>query len=84
MTDLEFEILDELYFLIPYSELKENVNMDDEALKRGLKTLVLKDWVRSYHDQDRLVEIESMNFDEDYQKFYYLASKKGLFAHNST
>lgn len=83
MSDLEFDILDELYFLITYDTLKERLTLDENDLKEGLAKLVNKEWVRCYHDVDKQVDPEAVNFDKEYQQYYYLATKKGLFAHNS-
>ena len=83
MTDEEFDIIDELYFVTPYSELKEETGFSDEQLRSNLVDLVNKGWVRVYKSVDEESEVQQMDSQSTYQSFYYLASKKGLFEHNA-
>ena len=48
MSDLEFEVLDELYFVQPYSQLRNTLNWDDSMLRSTLESLLHKDWIRCY------------------------------------
>lgn len=83
MTDREFELMDELYFVQSFQELQEECDMDEQELKQLLKGLVSKGWVRwmtSRSDENP----ESQVFHESLlQEYYYLATKAGLLAHNS-
>lgn len=83
MSDLEFDILDELYFLIHFDELKKSLSLSDEDLKPILAKMVRKNWLRCYEEPD--VELDAANIDMEinYRKYYYLASKEGLKAHTS-
>ena len=83
MTDEEFDIIDELYFVTAYADLKEATDMSDAELKENLVKMAKKGWVRVYKSVDEESELDKLDFDNDYQSFYYLASKKGLFEHNS-
>ena len=83
MSENEFEILDELYFIITYDTLKERVTIDEKSLVAGLKNLVNRNFVRCYHDANTLVEPEELDFDHHFSEYYYLASKQGLIAHNT-
>ncbi len=83
MTDEEFDIIDELYFVTAYRTLQEATEMADEVLKSNLINLVEQGWVRIYESVDEQSEIDQIDINKDYQSYFYLASKKGLFEHNS-
>jgi hypothetical protein len=83
MTDLEFDILDELYFIQPFQELRKNVRMEEKELLVGLRGLLSKGWLRCFTAPDEEVHFEENTFNKDYHQYYYLASKEGLLAHNS-
>ncbi len=83
MTDIEFQILDELYFLQPYTYLAKTLGLTDSELSAGILALLQKGWVRSYVSPTEEVDFHHIDFKNNYWSFYYLASKKGLLAHNS-
>lgn len=83
MTDREYEILDELYFAISFEELIKKVELEEEILKKELLEFVKKDWVKCMVQMTD-EEISDMNLIEaKYKEYNFLATKKGLFAHNS-
>lgn len=83
MTDEEFDVLDELYFLQPFNYLLEELELSEEVLKETLKLLLTKKWIRCYKDtSDEIFKTEDLDFEHQYQKYHYLASKEGLLAHN--
>ncbi|MBB6458984.1 helix-turn-helix domain-containing protein [Flammeovirga kamogawensis] len=83
MTEIQYKILDELYFVTSFSSLKEEVNIDTATLGIELKTLIQKEWVRCFSSPSDEIEIAIKDFDTNFTSYHYLASKKGLFAHNS-
>ncbi|MEO9485012.1 MAG: hypothetical protein ABJG47_16250 [Ekhidna sp.] len=83
MTDEEFEIIDELYFVTTYSDLKATTDLTDDQLKDNLIQMAQRGWVRVYKSVDEESELEQLDMENDFQSYYYLASKKGLFEHNS-
>ena len=83
MTDIEFDIIDELYFLQPYEYLIRALKLKDGTLKDALYDLVSKGWVRCYSSPTEEVFFEKSSFEKDYWNYHYLASKEGLLAHNS-
>lgn len=83
MTDEEFDIIDELYFVTAYRTLQEATELADDVLKTNLTNLVKQGWVRIYKTMDEQSEIDQLDFNKDYKSYFYLASKKGLFEHNS-
>jgi len=81
MEDVAFEVLDELYFVTPYAELKNALGFEDITLKNALIELVKKDWVLVFKNMED--EIQSFDLENNFKTYCYLASKKGLLAHNS-
>lgn len=83
MTDTEFEILDTLYFLISFEELRIELGFTEEVLKEELIQLIKKCWVK-YMEKITDREIDDLKeFEFHYKNYNYLATKEGLFAHNS-
>ncbi|NLR90422.1 hypothetical protein [Flammeovirga agarivorans] len=83
MTEEEYLVLDELYFVTSFDNLKQETNLSEESLKLTLKTTIEKGWVRCFNSPEEEIEITMDDFEEHYTSFFYLASKKGLFAHNA-
>ena len=83
MTETEFDVLDELYFLQSYNYLRTTLNIGDEILKDTLQKLTVKGWVKCYSSPTEELEFDSSTFENNYRNYYYLASKAGLLAHNS-
>lgn len=83
MNDKEFEVIDELYFVTSYEQLKANLEMNDDGLKATLSDIVRKGWVRIYKDKAATDPIESDQFPDSLKGYYFLASKEGLLLHNS-
>lgn len=83
MTDKEYDILDELYFVTPFSLLADETGLDKSVLKSNLNNLVNKGFVRVYVSMDEEANEADLDMEKNFNKYYYLASKKGLFEHNS-
>ena len=83
MTDLQFEILDELYFVISFDEVKDKLNLDESIFLEELQKLVEKEWVKCFINNSELSSEEVSKNLLDYKLYQFLSSKKGLFAHNS-
>ncbi|MFL5729373.1 MAG: transporter [Cytophagaceae bacterium] len=83
MTDLEFEIMDELYFIMPFEGLMKHLSMPETDLLHALQNLIEKGWVKCLEKEtDRELEVPP-DFKAEYKKYNYLATKAGLLAHNS-
>lgn len=80
MDEAEFDLLDELYFVVHYDELKQNVDLSDEDIQKTLVSLSSKGWIRIYENSDK--ELDDFDLISNFKSYYYLASKKGLMAHN--
>lgn len=82
MSDEEFDVLDELYFVQPFSYLKEELSMEDDELKNVLGSLLKKGYIKCLFNMNDEVFEDQLNFDSEFKNYHYLASKKGLLAHN--
>ena len=82
MTDEEFEVLDELYFVTHYKELQLSLDLDAESLKSLIISLWNKGWLRCYQGVDNELDRDTVDFENQFNKYHYLASKEGLMAHN--
>ena len=83
MTDEEFDIIDELYFVTSYQNLKDGSELSDNVLQSNLISLVEQGLIRVYKNVDEASEVEEVNLKDHFKNYFYLASKKGLFEHNS-
>lgn len=82
MTNEEFDLLDELYFVQPYDFLKEELEWADEEIFETLKSLQEKGWIKCFKAMDEEVFEGELDLKNNYRSYFYLASKKGLMAHN--
>ena len=59
MTDLEFDVLDELYFVTPYKDLVSNLDLSEKEVLQTLKQLNEKKWVKCFiNESDELLPDE--------------------------
>ena len=84
MNEIEFQILDELYFVTSFKELKDTTMLSTDLLRVELISLLKKEWVKLY-ESDRVTEIDYVTekFQSNFNSYCYLATKEGLFKHNS-
>jgi hypothetical protein len=80
MTNLEFDILDELYFVISFDELVQKSELKEDDLIVGLKSLYDKRWIKILKTHDE--EVFNVDLTVNYHNYFYLATKQGLLAHN--
>ncbi len=83
MNDIQFEILDELYFVISFKDLLSSLEMDEETLLQNLKEMVKKEWIKCFEKETEIATSDIDYSDKKFRSYLFLASKKGLFAHNS-
>ena len=83
MTDREFEIMDELYFVQTFDDLLKSTRLSEFELKEGLNQLIDKGWAKCLNSLTVEVAAEVTDFENKYKNYYYLATKAGLLAHNS-
>jgi len=82
MTDIEFDLLDQLYFVQTFEELLKELQLTDAELKTLLISVIQKGWVKVMNKQTD-EEIVDDTWITNCSSFFYLATKKGLFAHNT-
>lgn len=83
MTDSEFDVLDELYFVISFKELLQYVSMTEWELKEVLHCMLQKKWIKCLSSPDYELSGNELDFENYYNTYYYLATKAGLLAHNT-
>lgn len=82
MTDLEFDVLDELYFVQPYNAILQATGLHEDELTSTLSELIAKGWVKCFADQQANQPIDRGNLVGDWKSYFYLATKEGLLVHN--
>ena len=84
MTDPEFDILDELYFVTSFADLRQKTGLSVADLQQHLRVLLERGLVRSYWpDPDTELAYEESSFGALSQDCLFLASKDGLLQHNT-
>ncbi len=83
MTDIEYDVIDELYFVQPYSHLKDELDLEDNILLEVLEKLLFRGFVKCFRNQDDELPMEEVDLKSNFRHYYYLATKKGLMAHNA-
>jgi len=82
MTDAEFEIMDELYFIKSYSDLERVFAKENFRLEGELWMLILKGWVKVIDGSDQEIGIEQEQYLDQKYNLRFNATKQGLMAHN--
>ncbi len=82
MTDSEFDLMDELYFVQPFEYLRETLKWEDEFILQTLQSLYSQGYIKCLEmpDEERFDEVDVFR---EGKKLFFLATKKGLIAHNS-
>lgn len=83
MTDDEFDVLDELYFVTSFEQLKGATELAPGQLIQILESIYHKGWVKIMKTVDEEVPHDQLDLPNMADKYYFLATKDGLLAHNS-
>jgi len=84
MNNNEFDILDELYFVTAYPDLRSTLSLTDSELCAALQALIKKGYVKIFYpDPDTELEYDEASFGTRCQEYSFLATKAGLIVHNS-
>lgn len=85
LTGLELDILNALYFVEPFEHILEEVEAPANQVRDSLRFLLdNKLVVAMEYDQERRDFKRTFFYDtDDLHAYHYLATKEGLFAHNS-
>lgn len=82
MNDEEFDLMDELYFVQPYSYLLETLDWEEELLLTTLQRLFSQGYIKCLDDPDK-ERFGTVDVMKEGTGLYFLATKKGLMAHNT-
>lgn len=84
LTDLQFAILDSLYFVEPFDRILEEVNEPENLVAAELRQLIARRWIQPMRfDKQANDFVRSNIFDtDDLRAYHYLATKEGLLLHN--
>jgi hypothetical protein len=82
MTDVEFDLLDELYFVQHFDYLKETLTWEDDLLLATLQSLYEKAYIKCLTEPDTEI-FDKVDFKNKGKNLFYLATKKGLMEHNT-
>ena len=82
MTTEEDIILDQLYFVVPYQDLKEQSGLEEEHLLQSLISLFSKGWIKCFSNPEEEIIVNEEDLKLNFSNYHYLASKQGLLAHN--
>lgn len=82
MTDAEFDILDQLYFVISFEDLQKQLGMDKQKIIKQLKSIFDQGWLRIFDSPEGTADVKLFS-EVTISRSFLLASKAGLKAHNS-
>ncbi len=82
MSDDEYDLLDELYFLQSFAYLRKVLDWEEGKLLATLEKLYDNGWIKCYIAPEEEI-FEKTNLHTSGQQYFYLATKKGLLSHNT-
>ena len=82
MNEQEIDLLDELYFVQSYQEVKNALDWDDTPLQEHLFSLSQKEYIKMLVNHDEEYDKASDFSSIPWNDLYFLATKKGLLEHN--
>lgn len=84
LNDVQFDILNAIYFVEPLANILEEVDAPRAVVLDELRTMIDKGWVQVLRfDEDRGDYVRTAIYDSDQMgDFRYLATKAGLMKHH--
>lgn len=84
LNDIQFQILDSVYFVESFSSLRDEVSTSEAILVNELRLLIDKDWVQvMVFDKQKEDFIRTAIFDTDHlEDYHFLVTRNGLMKHN--
>jgi len=83
MNDVQFQILDALYFVEPYENILAEVDATQPVVSAELRRMVAKGWVQAMEWDERAGDYVRARFhdSDNLARFHYLATREGLLRH---
>ena len=82
MTDQEFDLMDELYFVKTFTELTDVKHIKHQTIIETLKQLLEQHWVKILDENDNEIGYNATSFAKNINNYHFIATKAGLLAHN--
>jgi hypothetical protein len=84
LNDLQFQILDSLYFVESFAHILEEAEAPVSFVVDELRTLIDRDWIQVMVFSERAGDyVRTPIFDTDHlSDYHFLATKNGLLKHN--
>lgn len=83
MTDDQFDVLDELYFVQSFDQLLHLTGKPANELIPVLVEIYQNDWIKVMGTVDEELTPDQVDLENSAEEYFFLATKKGLLAHNS-
>ena len=85
LTDVEFDILNTVYFVEPFDKIIEEVKFPEKIVADSLKFLITHKYVSAMKwDAKKGTHVRSFIYDSDNMRAYtYIITREGLLAHNT-
>ncbi|WP_162555588.1 hypothetical protein [Reichenbachiella versicolor] len=81
MSDLEYDVLDELYLLKHFKDLITAVGLEEVDLYSVLDKLHKKEWIKCFEEPDIELTYEQVDLEIKFRKYFYQATKLGMKEH---
>ena len=82
MSEEEYNIMDQLYFVTSFEDVKNLSEVDETLVTAVLWKFLQSGWIKCFDGPEQEVEPTEGDFKTSFKKYHYLASKQGLLAHN--
>jgi len=82
MTTAEYDIMDQLYFVTSYDDIRKLSGVEASIINTSLWNFINRRWVKCFNGPENEIDAEEDDFLANFAKYHYLASKEGLLAHN--
>ena len=82
MSEEEFDIMDELYFVTSFADVRDLSGIAETTVVAILWKFINNGWVKCFEGPENEISVAEGDFKTNYTKYHYLASKQGLLAHN--
>lgn len=83
MTDKQYELLDELYFIQTAETLHARLGWTKAEVAKVLLEIFENGWLKVLFKHDQEIELTQQELALQINEYGFIASKTGLFAHNS-